>query len=104
MSKRPNDEWLLNINFRSKIEGWSPSLVTIITTTTSSSSARTDDFMKAFLNNLSINDSCLNCQFNKLPRVADLTMADFWGVDDYDKTLNDNKGLSIVLINSEKGR
>ena len=103
MQKRPNDEWLLNIDFRSKIEGWSPSLVTTTTTTTTTTHARQDDFMKAFLSNLSINDSCLQCQFNRLPRMADLSLADFWGVDEYDKTLNDNKGLSLILINSEKG-
>ena len=32
-----------------------------------------------------------------------MTVGDFWGVDEYDKNLNDGKGLSIVLLNSEKG-
>lgn len=104
MQKRPKDEWLLNIDFRSKIQGWSPSLVTTTTTTTTTMHATKDDFMQAFLSNLSINTSCLNCQFNKLPRVADLSVGDFWGVDDYDKNLNNNKGLSIVLVNNQKGR
>ena len=103
MQKRPKDEWLLNIDFRSKIQGWSPSLVTTTTTTTTMHATK-DDFMQAFLSNLSINTSCLNCQFNKLPRVADLSVGDFWGVDDYDKNLNNNKGLSIVLVNNQKGR
>lgn len=101
MKKLPATEKLLNVNFRSKIKGWNPSLVTTTTTTTH---ARHDDFMRAFLSNLSINESCLQCQFNKLPRVADLSLADFWGVDEYDKTLNDNKGLSLILINTEKGK
>ena len=101
MKKRQKNEWLLNIDFRSKIIGWSPALVT--TTTITTTHAKRDDFMKAFLSNLSINDSCLQCQFNRLPRMADLSLADFWGVDEYDKTLNDNKGLSLILINSEKG-
>ena len=105
MTKRPQDEWLLNIDFRSKVEGWSPSLVTTTTTTTTTTThAAKDDFMQAFLSNLSINDSCLNCQFNKLPRIADLSLGDFWGVDKYDQSMNDNKGLSIVLVNSEKGQ
>lgn len=103
MQKRSSDECLLNIDFRSKIQGWSPSLVTTTTTTTTTHASK-DDFMQAFLSNLSINNSCLHCKFNKLPRVADLSLGDFWGVDSYDKSMNDNKGLSIVLINSSKGK
>lgn len=103
MNKRSKEEWLLNIDFRSKIQGWSSSLVTTTTTTTTTHATK-DDFMQAFLSNLSINDSCLNCQFNKLPRVADLSLGDFWGVDKYDQSMNNNKGLSIILVNSEKGQ
>ena len=58
--------------------------------------------MNAFLNNLSINSSCLDCQFNTLPRVADISLADFWGVDNYNKELNDNKGLSLIILNNKK--
>ena len=105
MQKRPKDEWLININFRSKIQGWSNEVVGITTATTLYTIlAINDNFMKTFLSDLSTNSACHNCQFNKLPRVADLSVGDFWGVDDYDKTLNNNKGLSIVLVNSEKGR
>ena len=105
MAKLPKGEKYININFRSKIEGWSPKLITTTTTTTTTTThANHDDYMRAFLSNLSINTSCLNCQFNKLPRIADLSIADFWGVNDYDESLNDEKGISLVLINSKKGR
>ena len=101
MKKFSKDEKLININFRSKIKGWSPSLITTTTTTTTTHAAK-DDFMNAFLGNLSINSSCLNCQFNTIPRIADISLADFWGVDNYKKKLNDNKGLSLILINNSK--
>ena len=105
MAKLPKTEKLLNINFRSKIEGWKiEELVTTTTTTTTTTHAKLDNFMRAFLHNLSLNKSCSQCQFNKLPRVADLTIADFWGVDDFDKSLNDAKGISIILINNTSGR
>lgn len=103
MSKFSIDEKLININFRSKVKGWSSSLIlTTTTTTTISKLAKTDDYMNAFLNNLSINSSCLKCQFNTIPRIADISLADFWGVDNYKKELNDNKGLSLILINNSK--
>ena len=104
MKKFSKDEKLVNINFRSKIKGWSPSLITTTTTTTTTTHAAKDNFMNAFLGNLSINSSCLKCQFNTIPRIADISLADFWGVDNYKKELNDNKGLSLILINNNKGK
>lgn len=103
--KAKNDSGkILNINMRSKIKGWQSSLTTTITTTTTYHTPNTKEyFMQIFLSNLSINDSCLDCKFNKLPRVADITMGDFWGVEDFDITLDDKKGTSIVLLNSAKG-
>lgn len=103
--KLKKDEKIININFRSKINGWSELLYTTIKTNQKnfSYSMHQDDFMRLFLKNLSINTSCINCHFNKLPRIADVTIGDFWGVNDYDKSLNNEKGLSIVLINSNKG-
>ena len=103
MTKLPATEKLLNVNFRSKVEGWKEELTTTTTTTTTTIDAKWDNFMRAFLRNLSLNESCTICQFNKLPRVADLTIADFWGVNDFDESLNDNRGLSIVLVNNLRG-
>ncbi len=105
MQNKPNEK-LININFRSKIKGWTPKLNTNITTNNQQYfiKACKDPFMKSFLCNIAINASCLDCQFNKIPRIADITIGDFWGVDDYDKTLNDEKGLSIILVNNEKGQ
>lgn len=104
MTKRQKDEELLNIDFRSKINGWNPCYLTIKTNKKDYDILSGKSiYSKLFLNNLNINNSCLNCQFNGFPRVADITIGDFWGVDEYDKTINDNKGLSIVLLNSSKG-
>ena len=97
---------VLNINMRSKKNGWVGGCFTTTTNTTTATyhvPGRKDDFMKVFGYNLSINDSCLDCHFNKLPRVADITIGDFWGVEDFDISLDDKKGTSIVLLNSNKG-
>ena len=96
-----------SINFRSKkVNGWHPILYTEIITNENSKyiSMIEDDYVRAFLSNLSINNACLDCQFNKIPRIADITIADFWGVDNYDKSLNNGKGLSIILINNLSGK
>lgn len=103
ISKLPNEK-ILNINFRSKIKGWNPYYLSIRTKNKDYNiQSNKSVYTKLFLNNLNMNNSCLNCKFNGFPRAADLTVGDFWGIDKYDKTINNNKGLSVILLNSEKG-
>lgn len=59
-------------------------------------------FMYGYLNsNLYIRPCCGACQFKGVPRKSDITLADFWGIE---KNLDDDKGTSMILVNSEKGR
>ena len=49
--------------------------------------------------------SCGKCHFTNLHRPSDITIADFWGWEKTDANFNaDNKGCSLVLLNTEKGR
>lgn len=49
--------------------------------------------------------SCHDCKFKGFPRIADATLADFWGVEKYlPKEYDNNLGTSMVLLNSEKGK
>lgn len=51
--------------------------------------------------------SCYECRFKGVPRIADVSLADFWGIEKIngvDKSIDDNIGTSLVLINSEKGK
>lgn len=98
-----NEQWL-STNFRDKIKGWNPYLITTTTTTTTTSDyAKNDSFMQVFLRNLALRKSCTKCTYRTIPLSADLTIGDAWGIDEYDKTLNDGKGLSVLMINDEKG-
>lgn len=93
-------------NFRDKINGWTPRLstTTITSTTKVTYQADCDMFLKSFLQNLSLRESCFECPFQKIPRQGDLTIGDYWGIDAFDTKLNDQKGTSVVLINNEKGK
>lgn len=49
--------------------------------------------------------SCYECKFKGFPRIADITIGDFWGAEKFvDKTMDFDLGTSIVLLNSEKGK
>lgn len=63
-----------------------------------------NEYTCAFLNDVINRECCAECQFQKIPRQGDLTIGDFWGIEDCDPELDDNKGCSVILVNSEKGR
>lgn len=48
--------------------------------------------------------SCYHCKFKGFPRIADISLADFWGVEKYlPKDFDNNLGTSLIMINSNKG-
>lgn len=46
--------------------------------------------------------ACYNCKFKGFPQKADITLADFWGIENLDKSMDQDKGTSLVMINSDK--
>ena len=63
-----------------------------------------NEYASAFLNNVINRNCCAECQFQRLPRQGDITIGDFWGIEDCDPGLDDNKGISVLLVNSEKSQ
>ncbi len=63
-----------------------------------------DAYFQAFLRGLTYRDSCYQCPYSRLERVADVTIGDFWGLDR--KTLQHpyDGRISVVLPNTEKGQ
>ena len=60
-------------------------------------------YLFGYSKNLFMRKSCYDCLFRKIPRNADLTFADFWGLEDkYPKQWYN--GLSCLLVNSKKGK
>lgn len=91
--------------FKYKINGWKKSprctRVDFTDNTYKVYDGEDNKFMKGYLGpNLYIRESCGDCKFNGISRQADITLADFWGID---SNLDDDKGTSMVLLNSNKG-
>lgn len=47
--------------------------------------------------------SCYDCQFKGFPQKSDITLADFWGIEKIDPSMDQDKGTSLVMVNSDKG-
>lgn len=63
-----------------------------------------DTYMSLFLNNISLRPSCYECKFASPARAGDISLGDFWGVGKTYYEMDDNKGTSLVLINTNKGK
>lgn len=92
--------------FRNKQHGWKAYTIKLIFCNDVSYEKvfTGDPFMKAFLQNICLRPSCYACHFKKLSRVSDITLADYWGIQDQYPEMDDDKGTSLVIVHSEKGK
>ena len=62
-------------------------------------------FPHSFYRNILFRYSCGNCFYCNIHRPSDITLADFWSWKKIDSEINsDDKGISLLFINTEKGR
>lgn len=108
--KLANDAIRINsINFRDKTFGWknyhvSMSFVNTHNKNITKKQPHDDDvYFKGFLNHLFIRPSCYSCCAKHGRSGSDILIGDCWGIDSLRKGYNDNKGCSIVCVNSAKG-
>ncbi|MFI3164491.1 MAG: Coenzyme F420 hydrogenase/dehydrogenase, beta subunit C-terminal domain [Bacillota bacterium] len=96
---------LYSFNFRDKRNGWNNYYVTYNFKNGTSITERATEnvYMKAFFNDLCLRKSCYNCSFKTIARQADITLADFWGIDNVIPELNNEKGTSLISLNTYKG-
>ena len=61
-------------------------------------------FMKGFLSNLYLRPSCYKCTAKNGASGSDLTIADFWGIQNYHPEFDDDKGVSVIFVHTDKGK
>ncbi|MDD3304284.1 MAG: Coenzyme F420 hydrogenase/dehydrogenase, beta subunit C-terminal domain [Clostridia bacterium] len=95
-----------DIRFRNKKDGWKKHSIEIKFKDNSTyfKNAKNDAFMKGFLSNIYLRSSCHSCKFATIPRVADITLGDYWGIGNTNPQLDNDKGTSEILVNSSKGK
>lgn len=92
-----------SVNLRSKVSGWSRYSYSVEIDDYTQIQSR-DPYLRGFTANLFLRPSCSQCNFKGLERCTDLTLGDFWGIWDLMPEFDDNRGTSLLLIHSEKGR
>lgn len=96
-----------SINLRSKQSGWTnyqySNQFTYRDGHTHTAKSGESLYMKLFVGGYINRASCENCQFKGYNRVSDFTLGDFWGIWDIAPEMDDNKGTSVVLVQSPRG-
>ena len=97
----------VNVNLRSKETGWSryqySNLFEYAGNKRSLLKTNESLFMKLFVGGYVSREACSCCHFKGYERISDLTLGDFWGIWDIAPEMDDNKGTSVVLVQSERG-
>ena len=94
-----------SIDFRNKTNGWKQfSYKTeFLNNKIYLSSLNENIYMKGFLNNLYLRPSCYKCEAKDGKSKSDISLGDYWGVENIHPDFDDDKGVSLVIVNTKKG-
>ena len=101
VEKKYNDT-AIAVDFRDKTElGWAAHRESF---TFTSGKVHRNTYTYLFYEHIMFRPSCEKCHYTNLHRPSDITIADFWGWEKTDNTINsDDKGISLVFCNTSKG-
>lgn len=92
------------VNFKEKSTGWNHFNLAITTDKRVFKQwGMINPYFKSMFNTYNLRPSCFVCPFKNRMRAADITLADCWGANKFAHEIDDNKGLSSVIIHSKKG-
>lgn len=100
--EKTRNKKIKNIYFRAKKEGWRKQMPVIVYEDGSDEKEKT--YMTSFLKEIINRPSCYSCKFASENRISDITIGDFWGVEKIEPELDENLGVSILLINTDQGK
>lgn len=102
------DSKVTNVTFRQKKKGWQAHQTSMVVEFKDKQPLRvvnrTNNYYRIFANDYIARESCTTCRFTHLNRAGDVTIGDFWGIQDIHPDMYDNQGASFVLINNERGQ
>ncbi len=93
------------VNFRSKKKGWHLFSINIKSDMGDySDTTNYDPYYRLFFGNNVLRECCYDCNFKGNGYVSDITLGDFWGINHTFPEMNDDKGISAVVIRTERGK
>ena len=101
--EKRNHAKIIDVDFRNKIEfGWRAHKETL--TFDNGNSVSNNVFTKLFYAHNILRPCCYRCPYKSTIHPGNITIADYWGIERAAPEYDDNKGVSLVLINDETGK
>lgn len=93
-------------NFRDKNVSWNGANVTVVYENGKKFTNKMYEeiFSKLYFDHIITRPSCHNCIYTNIKRVSDITIGDFWGIEKSHPDFYDKSGVSLVLVNTIKGK
>lgn len=101
IKKENKNSTLKTINFRDKTFGWDSHIETYFF---DNKSVQSTKYTSVFYEHTALRPCCYNCPYASTDRISDITLADAWGAKKYFPLFDDNKGVSLILINNIRGQ
>lgn len=91
---------------RDKISGWKHSSVRLTFEDGSEevTPLMENEYLIPFLKEYGLSDGCYKCPFRGDRRSSDITMADYWGIQEIDPEMDDELGVSLIFLNTDRGQ
>jgi len=103
LSIKHGGERIRMFDFRDKKIGWGLDFKYIHNVKTVVNSCSASPYYTNFLKGTIYRECCYTCKYASKKRVADITIGDYWGIEYAHPEFEDNRGVSVVLLNSDKG-
>ncbi|MEG1619752.1 MAG: Coenzyme F420 hydrogenase/dehydrogenase, beta subunit C-terminal domain [Eubacterium sp.] len=104
--ERKEKSRIVEYHCRSKVEGWHAhnELCVYENGKKDYRSLLSQKHKNLFYSHNILRPSCYDCQYTNIKRPSDITIGDYWGIEKCIPDFDDNKGISLVLINTYKGQ
>jgi coenzyme F420-reducing hydrogenase beta subunit len=99
--RKKSGKRIIGFDFRNKEKfGWASHIETL---EFSNEKVDSRTYTELFYQHRILRPSCYQCPYKSLTHPGDITIADAWGVQEANPEFNDNKGVSLLLINTSLG-
>ncbi len=100
--EKRNKAKVVSVDFRNKKDfGWRSHIETL--TMDNGKRISSGIFKNLFYGHCILRPSCYECPYKSITHPGDITIADYWGIEKVVPDFDDDKGVSLVLINNDKG-
>lgn len=93
---------VIRADFRDKSFGWNTHFETLYFNEEGTDKETSKIYTDMFYWHILFRPSCNECHFTNFRRVSDFTLADFWGIDKFAPEFDDNKGVSLLFVNTTR--